>query len=210
MTGTAASTGARPITATASTRRASAISGSNTCAERHERHLPRRGRITTAPANPRGDRRRANPQRLSTPSHLGQAVAACARSVSTRSGTFSTLSTMPSRHHRRAPSCSAKRQARGSLREQDFQTLSSAERHGKHNPPLVLVLRVVRRQAGAQPACRSTPGWPPVHLHPFAVEKRRVAFREVLARGLGRERTSRRDGGQGCSGVRLLAALNSN
>ena len=76
------------------------------------------------PANPTGATPRRNPD---TP-RPG------ARSISTTTGSLPTMSTMPSGITERTPSYSAKRSARGSLREQDILTLSPTQRHRKHQP----------------------------------------------------------------------------
>ncbi len=128
----AANVNARPITPAVSTRRPNATSGGNTWVLQHEQHRPRLGRSATGPASPRSVRRRAKPQGASLPSQTGQPTAPANRSVSTLTGSFSTMSTDALRHQPEDPLVLGQSQARGSSREQDVPTLSPPHRHRKH------------------------------------------------------------------------------
>lgn len=73
---------AAPITSTASARRTSTDTGSNTCVTPHDAHRPRRGRRPSAPARPRTTRDRAQPHRDNAAPH-GQWIRPAANAVST-------------------------------------------------------------------------------------------------------------------------------
>lgn len=79
----ARATSAAPITFTAYARRASTVTGSNTCVARQPEHRARRGRST--PARPRTPRARAHPQQRSTPEQSGHSTWPPANRDSTRS-----------------------------------------------------------------------------------------------------------------------------
>jgi hypothetical protein len=123
----------RPITAMVLTRRPRATSGSRTWVFPHERHragrdedrhrLPRlagsaAGRTTTKPGP--ATHRATDDTRRQIRLDL--------------TGSFNTMSMMPSCITGRTPTCSAKRQARGSLREQEHPQTVATERHRKHQP----------------------------------------------------------------------------
>ena len=139
---------ARPITATVSTRRPNTTSANKTWVFPHDRHRPRRGRSSTTPPSSRTRRRRANDQQASLPPHTGHEIAPATKSASTRSGSFSTMSTDALRHLREDPLVLDQEIARGSLREQDILTLSPLRRHSKYARPNTRP-SPLRRQTGA-------------------------------------------------------------
>jgi hypothetical protein len=73
---------AAPITSTASARRTSTDTGSNTCVTPHDAHRPRRGRTPSTPARPRTVRNLAQPHRDNAAPH-GQWIRPAANAVST-------------------------------------------------------------------------------------------------------------------------------
>jgi hypothetical protein len=90
-----------PITSTESRRRNKQTSGSNTCVDRHPLHLARRGRNRRPSRN---TRQRANHHGPNTSPQPGQQNRPAARSASTPTGSFLTMSTMPPWHQPEGPS----------------------------------------------------------------------------------------------------------
>jgi len=72
---------AAQITAAASARRSSTVTGSNTCVTRHEEQRARLGRSSSTPRTPRG---RAHPHGASTPGHAGHDMPPATNRDSTR------------------------------------------------------------------------------------------------------------------------------
>lgn len=93
---------AAPTTPTASARRTSTPSGSNTCVAPHPRHLARRGRTRHRPATPRTTRVRAYPHPASTPPHPGQVSPPATNRRSTSAASAPTVNTGASAHHHAA------------------------------------------------------------------------------------------------------------
>ena len=92
----AAPASAAPITAAVSARRASTLTGSNTCVHPHPAHLARRGRSQHRPAPAsRTSRRRACPHPRSRPPHPGHPSRPDDSNSSTPAASLPTVSTAP-------------------------------------------------------------------------------------------------------------------